>query len=53
MGDNALRPLFAAVAQNTTLRSLNCSWNEVSKEFARTVVLPACLRSGATSRCSN
>ena len=41
LGDDALRPLLAAVAQSTTLRRLDCRWNGISPEFARCVVLPA------------
>jgi Ran GTPase-activating protein (RanGAP) involved in mRNA processing and transport len=45
LGDDALRPLFAAVAQSTALRKLNCAgYNKISPEFARYVVLPAVRR---------
>jgi len=39
--DAGVRPLFAAVARSTTLRSLDCSENEVSAECARDCILPA------------
>ena len=41
LGGAALRPFFAAVAQNTTLRELDCRYNEISREFALSDVLPA------------
>jgi hypothetical protein len=42
LGDDGLRPLFAAVAQSTRLLKLNCGYNYmISFEFARDVVLPA------------
>jgi hypothetical protein len=49
LGDNALRPLFAAVAQSTSLRRLDCRWYSISPEFARSVVLPA-IRSNTSLR---
>jgi len=41
LGDDAARPLFAAVAGSTRLRTLNCSYNSISAECAREAVLPA------------
>jgi hypothetical protein len=49
LGDDALRPLFAAVAQSTTLRTLDCNDNDISQDFARDVVLPA-VRSNTSLR---
>jgi Ran GTPase-activating protein (RanGAP) involved in mRNA processing and transport len=49
LGDDALRPLFAIVAQSTRLRTLDCCDNNISPEFARTVVLPA-VRSNSSLR---
>jgi hypothetical protein len=49
MGDDALRPLFTAVTQSTKLRKLNCRWNNISPEFALSVVLPA-IRSNTSLR---
>jgi len=49
LGEDALRPLFAAVAQSTTLRRLDCQWNGISPEFARSVVLHA-VRSNTSLR---
>jgi hypothetical protein len=36
-----LRPLFEALPENRTLRSLYCSYNSISRECARDVILPA------------
>ena len=42
LSDDALRPLFAAAAQSTRLRTLLCENNDISPDFvARGVVLPA------------
>jgi hypothetical protein len=41
LGDDAARPLFAAVAGNTHLRTLDFSDNGISAECARQAVLPA------------
>jgi hypothetical protein len=49
LGDDALRPLFAAVAQSTRLRELRCTDNDLSLEFAGDVVLPA-IRSNVSLR---
>jgi len=40
LGDNAVRPLFAAVAGSTRLRMLDFSDNDISVECAREAVLP-------------
>jgi len=44
LGDDGLRPLFAAIAQSTGLRELTCRYSDMSAEFARDVVLPAIQR---------
>jgi hypothetical protein len=41
LGDDAARPLFAAVAGSTRLRTLQCYGNDISAECAREAVLPA------------
>ena len=41
LGDAGVGPLFAALAQNTTLRTLKLESNGISRECARDVVLPA------------
>jgi hypothetical protein len=41
LGDDAARPLFAAVAGSTRLRTLNFSDNDISADCAREAVLPA------------
>jgi hypothetical protein len=41
LGDDAARPLFAAVADSTRLRTLDCRFNDISAECAREAVLPA------------
>jgi hypothetical protein len=41
LGDDAARPLFAAVAGSTRLRTLLCSQNDISAECAREAILPA------------
>jgi len=45
-----MHPLFAAVAQSTRLRELDCSYYQMSAEFARDVMLPA-IRRNASLRC--
>ena len=40
-GDDALRPVFEALASNTTLRTLHLNHNALSAPFARDVVLPS------------
>jgi hypothetical protein len=45
LGDDGLRPLFAAVAQCTRLRMLECGHNDMSFEFARAIRSNASLRS--------
>jgi len=49
LGNEALRPLFAAVAQSTRLRELDSAHNDISSKFARHLVLPA-IRSNASLR---
>jgi hypothetical protein len=49
LGDDALRPLFAAVAQSTRLRELTCTGNDISQRVRPRVVLPA-VRSNASLR---
>jgi hypothetical protein len=49
LGDDALRPLFAAVTQITRLRKLDCRNNRISQDFACDVVLPA-VRSNTSLR---
>jgi hypothetical protein len=49
LGDDGMRPLFAAVAYSTRLCELSCSDNGISLEFARDVVLPA-IRSNISLR---
>jgi hypothetical protein len=41
LGDDAVRPLFAAVAGSTRLRTLNCYGSNISANCAREAVLPA------------
>jgi hypothetical protein len=41
LGDDAARPLFAAVAGSTRLSELCCGENDISAECAREAVLPA------------
>jgi hypothetical protein len=41
LGDDAARPLFAAVAGSTRLRTLHCRDNDISANCAREAVLPA------------
>jgi hypothetical protein len=41
LGDDAARPLFAAVAGSTRLQTLHCYDNGISAECAREAVLPA------------
>jgi hypothetical protein len=41
LGDEGLRPLFEALPANTYLRTLVCSWNDISQAFAADVLLPA------------
>jgi hypothetical protein len=41
LGDDAARPLFAAVAGSTRLRTLDCRYNDISAKCAREAVLPA------------
>jgi hypothetical protein len=41
LGDDAVRPLFAAVAGSTRLQMLHCYGNDISAECARNAVLPA------------
>jgi hypothetical protein len=41
LGDEGLRPLFAALPANTHLRTLNCEGNEFSDAFLRDTLLPA------------
>jgi hypothetical protein len=41
LGDDAARPLFAAVAGSTRLRTLDCCDNDISADCAREAVLPA------------
>jgi hypothetical protein len=41
LGDDAVRPLFAAVAGSTRLRTLHCYNNGISANCAREAVLPA------------
>ena len=49
LGDVGLRPLFEAFAGNRTLRTLSCRGNEISRSFARDVILPA-VRANASLR---
>jgi hypothetical protein len=49
LGDVGLRPLFAALAGNRTLRTLNCRANNISRECARDIMLPA-VRANASLR---
>jgi hypothetical protein len=49
LGDAGVGPLFAALAQNTTLRTLKIAYNDISRECARDVVLPA-VRANASLR---
>jgi hypothetical protein len=49
LSDEVLRPLFAAVAKSTTLRKLDCRRNNISVQFALSVVLPA-IRSNTSLR---
>jgi hypothetical protein len=48
-GDVGLRPLFEALAGNSMLRTLDCGMNEISRECARNVMLPA-VRANASLR---
>jgi hypothetical protein len=49
LGDDGLRPLFGALPQNTHLRALHVSFNNVSQACARDVLLPA-VRANASLR---
>jgi hypothetical protein len=49
LDDAGVGPLFAALAQNTTLRKLDLEENDISRECARDVVLPA-VRANTTLR---
>jgi hypothetical protein len=41
LGDAGVGPLFTALAQSTTLHTLDLTHNAISRECARDVVLPA------------
>jgi Ran GTPase-activating protein (RanGAP) involved in mRNA processing and transport len=41
LGDAGVGPLFTALAHNTTLHTLDLSYNSISRECAREMVLPA------------
>ena len=47
VGDDVLGPLFAALASNTTLRTVHLQGNGVSMPFARDVVLPSIFANNA------
>jgi hypothetical protein len=49
LGDAGLPPLFEAVAGSRTLRTLNCGNNNISRECAHNVTLPA-VRANASLR---
>ncbi len=44
LGCDALRPLFAALEHNTSLRKLDVGFNDIGQAFARDCVLPAVRR---------
>ena len=48
--DDDLRPVFAALASNTTLRTLFLEYNHLSEPFARDVVLPSLRANSALRR---
>jgi hypothetical protein len=50
LGDDGLRPLFEVLPHNTHLRTLKAAQNNVSKAFARDVLLPA-VRANPSLRC--
>jgi hypothetical protein len=47
LGDDGLRPLFAALAHNSHLRKLDCSSNNMSEACARDALLPAVRANGS------
>jgi Ran GTPase-activating protein (RanGAP) involved in mRNA processing and transport len=52
LSDDGLRPLFEALPGNTHLRTLNCSYNDMSDAFAAAVLLPA-VRANTSLRTLN
>lgn len=49
-GDDVLRPVFAALASNTSLRTLFVQHNKISTPFARDVMLPSVRANAALRR---
>jgi hypothetical protein len=47
LGDDGMRPLLAALAANTHLRSLTCGGNDITEALAADVLLPAVRANGS------